>query len=160
MTVFAKTVAERTRPGSPTGHRREVIHFPRLRLLSGRMWHHHIRPRVPRPGRSPGPLEDNRRVHVPEPALILPDLASTDEAIHPVEGIYSEISRSWSGGQYHEGAKGIGRGRRLFCIRQSRACWKRGEKIDSLVAKSDGLSAQSKMFYQQAKKQNSCCVVM
>lgn len=36
----------------------------------------------------------------------------------------------------------------------------RGEKIDSLVAKSDGLSAQSKMFYQQAKKQNSCCVVM
>lgn len=36
----------------------------------------------------------------------------------------------------------------------------RGEKIDNLVAKSDGLSAQSKMFYQQAKKQNSCCVVM
>ncbi|KAB5576551.1 Longin-like domain-containing protein [Coniochaeta sp. 2T2.1] len=33
----------------------------------------------------------------------------------------------------------------------------RGEKIDDLVAKSDGLSAQSKMFYQQAKKQNSCC---
>ena len=56
----------------------------------------------------------------------------------------------------------------------------RGEKIDDLVAKSDGLSAQSKMFYSQytslvslvfagrvanvhlaqAKKQNSCCVVM
>ncbi|PSS00628.1 Longin-like domain-containing protein [Coniella lustricola] len=36
----------------------------------------------------------------------------------------------------------------------------RGEKIDDLVQKSDGLSAQSKMFYQQAKKQNSCCVVM
>ena len=36
----------------------------------------------------------------------------------------------------------------------------RGEKIDSLVAKSDGLSAQSKMFYNQAKKQNSCCIVM
>ena len=36
----------------------------------------------------------------------------------------------------------------------------RGEKIDSLVAKSDGLSAQSKMFYTQAKKQNSCCVMM
>ncbi|KAF2457722.1 Longin-like domain-containing protein [Lineolata rhizophorae] len=36
----------------------------------------------------------------------------------------------------------------------------RGEKIDSLVAKSDGLSAQSKMFYTQAKKQNSCCIVM
>ncbi|KAL5114464.1 palmitoyltransferase [Pleosporales sp. CAS-2024a] len=36
----------------------------------------------------------------------------------------------------------------------------RGEKIDNLVAKSDGLSAQSKMFYTQAKKQNSCCNVM
>ncbi|KAJ2897078.1 YKT6-SNARE for endoplasmic reticulum-golgi transport [Zalerion maritima] len=36
----------------------------------------------------------------------------------------------------------------------------RGEKIDDLVAKSDGLSAQSKMFYSQAKKQNSCCSVM
>ncbi|KAI9902601.1 hypothetical protein N3K66_001953 [Trichothecium roseum] len=36
----------------------------------------------------------------------------------------------------------------------------RGEKIDDLVAKSDGLSAQSKMFYQQAKKQNSCCVLI
>ncbi|CAJ0544039.1 Ff.00g040520.m01.CDS01 [Fusarium sp. VM40] len=36
----------------------------------------------------------------------------------------------------------------------------RGEKLDDLVAKSDGLSAQSKLFYQQAKQQNSCCVVM
>ncbi|KAL1881597.1 palmitoyltransferase [Paecilomyces lecythidis] len=36
----------------------------------------------------------------------------------------------------------------------------RGEKIDSLVAKSDSLSSQSKMFYTQAKKQNSCCSVM
>lgn len=27
----------------------------------------------------------------------------------------------------------------------------RGEKIDSLVAKSDGLSAQSKMFYTQVR---------
>lgn len=36
----------------------------------------------------------------------------------------------------------------------------RGEKLDSLVAKSDQLSSQSKMFYTQAKKQNSCCTVM
>ncbi|KAF2268063.1 snare-like protein [Lojkania enalia] len=36
----------------------------------------------------------------------------------------------------------------------------RGEKIDNLVQKSDILNAQSKMFYTQAKKQNSCCVVM
>jgi len=36
----------------------------------------------------------------------------------------------------------------------------RGEKIDDLVEKSQGLSSQSKMFYTQAKKQNSCCVIM
>ena len=36
----------------------------------------------------------------------------------------------------------------------------RGEKLDSLVAKSDELSGQSKMFYKTAKQQNSCCVVM
>jgi len=36
----------------------------------------------------------------------------------------------------------------------------RGEKIDTLVSKSNDLSSQSKAFYTQAKKQNSCCVVM
>ncbi|KAI5794382.1 synaptobrevin [Peziza echinospora] len=35
----------------------------------------------------------------------------------------------------------------------------RGEKIDDLVEKSAGLSAQSKMFYKSAKKQNSCCII-
>jgi len=36
----------------------------------------------------------------------------------------------------------------------------RGEKLDDLVEKSNGLSAQSKVFYKQAKKQNGCCLVM
>ncbi|KAF7368998.1 SNARE protein [Mycena venus] len=36
----------------------------------------------------------------------------------------------------------------------------RGEKLDTLVDRSNHLSAQSKMFYKTAKKQNSCCVVM
>jgi synaptobrevin family protein YKT6 len=36
----------------------------------------------------------------------------------------------------------------------------RGEKLDNLVDRSTALSAQSKMFYKTAKKQNSCCVVM
>lgn len=35
----------------------------------------------------------------------------------------------------------------------------RGEKLDSLVEKSDALSASSRMFYKQAKKTNSCCVI-
>ncbi|KAI5301271.1 palmitoyltransferase, partial [Ascosphaera pollenicola] len=36
----------------------------------------------------------------------------------------------------------------------------RGESIDKLVEKSDGLSWQSKTFYDQAKKQNSCCTII
>ncbi|KAH9208080.1 Longin-like domain-containing protein [Leptodontidium sp. 2 PMI_412] len=36
----------------------------------------------------------------------------------------------------------------------------RNVKLEDLVAKSEGLSGQSKLFYKQAKKQNSCCVVM
>ncbi|THG99503.1 hypothetical protein EW145_g7254 [Phellinidium pouzarii] len=36
----------------------------------------------------------------------------------------------------------------------------RGEKLDDLIVRSDALGAQSKRFYQTAKKQNSCCVVM
>mmetsp|Transcript_19984 Transcript_19984/g.29563 ORF Transcript_19984/g.29563 Transcript_19984/m.29563 type:complete len:200 (+) Transcript_19984:49-648(+) len=35
----------------------------------------------------------------------------------------------------------------------------RGVKLDDLVDRSDTLSKQSKMFYKQAKKTNSCCVV-
>lgn len=35
----------------------------------------------------------------------------------------------------------------------------RGVKLDNLVEKSDDLSRQSKMFYTQAKKTNSCCVI-
>ncbi len=36
----------------------------------------------------------------------------------------------------------------------------RGEKLDDLVEKSNTLSQQSKMFYKQAKKTNSCCIIM
>ncbi|KAL1919963.1 uncharacterized protein VTP21DRAFT_1895 [Calcarisporiella thermophila] len=36
----------------------------------------------------------------------------------------------------------------------------RGERLDTLVERSDQLSNQSKMFYKAAKKTNSCCVVM
>ncbi|KAJ3124755.1 palmitoyltransferase [Nowakowskiella sp. JEL0407] len=33
----------------------------------------------------------------------------------------------------------------------------RGEKLDDLVARSDQLSSQSKMFYKTAKQTNTCC---
>ncbi len=37
---------------------------------------------------------------------------------------------------------------------------KRGEKLDTLVDKSNDLSLASQMFYKQAKKTNSCCTYM
>lgn len=37
------------------------------------------------------------------------------------------------------------------------AVLQRGEKIDDLVSKSEGLSLQSKAFYKTARKTNSCC---
>jgi len=36
----------------------------------------------------------------------------------------------------------------------------RGEKLEDLVERSGELSTQSKMFYKQAKRANSCCVVL
>ena len=39
------------------------------------------------------------------------------------------------------------------------AVLERGVKLDNLVDKSNDLSAQSKLFYKQAKKTNSCCVI-
>ncbi|GAQ87536.1 vesicle transport protein [Klebsormidium nitens] len=36
----------------------------------------------------------------------------------------------------------------------------RGEKLDSLVEKSTDLSMASQVFYKQAKKANSCCVIL
>eukprot|EP01041_Mallomonas_annulata_P008976 gene8976-18574_t len=36
----------------------------------------------------------------------------------------------------------------------------RGEKLEDLVERSGELSAQSKLFYKQAKRANSCCVLL
>ncbi|XP_034941928.1 synaptobrevin homolog YKT6 [Chelonus insularis] len=37
------------------------------------------------------------------------------------------------------------------------AVLQRGEKLDDLISKSEGLSIQSKAFYKTARKNNSCC---
>ena len=37
------------------------------------------------------------------------------------------------------------------------ALLQRGEKLDDLVAKSEDLSSQSKVFYKTARKTNQCC---
>lgn len=40
------------------------------------------------------------------------------------------------------------------------AVLQRGEKLDDLVDKSEGLSMQSKAFYKTAKKTNQCCIIL
>eukprot|EP00163_Fabomonas_tropica_P005856 TRINITY_DN15499_c0_g1_i2.p1 TRINITY_DN15499_c0_g1~~TRINITY_DN15499_c0_g1_i2.p1 ORF type:complete len:199 (+),score=42.82 TRINITY_DN15499_c0_g1_i2:218-814(+) len=40
------------------------------------------------------------------------------------------------------------------------ALLERGQKLDTLVSKSEDLSMQSKVFYKTAKKQNQCCSMM
>jgi len=35
----------------------------------------------------------------------------------------------------------------------------RGEKLDDLIDRSQEISFQSKAFYKQAKKTNSCCTI-
>lgn len=40
------------------------------------------------------------------------------------------------------------------------AVLERGEKLDDLVEKSEGLSMQSKTFYKTAKKTNQCCTIL
>lgn len=40
------------------------------------------------------------------------------------------------------------------------ALLQRGEKLDDLVERSEGLSAQSKMFYTTARKTNRCCTIL
>ncbi|BFZ01785.1 hypothetical protein BsWGS_04824 [Bradybaena similaris] len=40
------------------------------------------------------------------------------------------------------------------------AVLQRGEKLDDLVEKSEGLSMQSKTFYKTAKKTNQCCAIL
>ena len=36
----------------------------------------------------------------------------------------------------------------------------RGEKLDDLIEKSNKLSEQTKIFYKEAKKTNSCCLIL
>lgn len=40
------------------------------------------------------------------------------------------------------------------------AVLQRGETLDNLVEKSEGLSTQSKAFYKTARKTNQCCVIL
>ncbi|KAI1381753.1 putative snare protein [Hypoxylon crocopeplum] len=157
MSVFAKTVAERTRPGQRQDVEQQDYTFHAYGRTEGVC----------------GIIISDQQY----PALVAHQLLSKvmDEflAAHP--------RSSWSSGQSvampelrdylakyqdpHQ-ADSIMKIQReldetkITLHKTIESVLQRGEKIDDLVAKSDGLSNQSKMFYQQAKKQNSCCVLM
>ncbi|PVH74533.1 synaptobrevin-like protein ykt6 [Cadophora sp. DSE1049] len=150
MTVFSKTVAERTRPGQRqdveeqdnTFHaygRTEGVEYPALVA-------HQLLSKVVDEFLAKHPRSTWANS---SPTLAFPELSEyivkyqdpqqTDSIIK----IQRELEET-----------------KIVLHKTIESVLQRGEKIDDLVAKSDGLSAQSKMFYTQAKKQNSCCVVM
>ena len=49
---------------------------------------------------------------------------------------------------------------KVILVKTISSLLERGEKIDDLVAKSEILSEQSKLFYKYTKKSNSCCVIL
>lgn len=49
---------------------------------------------------------------------------------------------------------------KIVLVNTIQAVLQRGEKLDDLVAKSDDLSAQSKVFYKTARKTNQCCTYL
>ncbi|KAH7035584.1 putative snare protein [Microdochium trichocladiopsis] len=162
MTLFAKTVAERTRPGQRQDVEEQDYTFHAY-------------------GRSEGVCGIIISDHA-YPALVAHQLLSkvVDEflAAHP-KNTWSSATADNSGAvvmpelkdyltkyQDPHQADSIMKIQReldetkIVLHKTIESVLQRGEKIDDLVAKSDGLSNQSKMFYQQAKKQNSCCILM
>lgn len=155
MTVFAKTVAERTRPGQRQDVEEQDYTFHAYARAEGVC----------------GIIISDHQY----PALVAHQLLSKvmDEFLS------SHPRPSWSGGvtmpelqEYLQKYQDPHQADSIMKIQKEldetkivlhktiESVLQRGEKIDDLVAKSDGLSSQSKMFYQQAKKQNSCCLIM
>ncbi|KAI1465609.1 putative snare protein [Daldinia caldariorum] len=157
MTLFAKTVAERTRPGQRQDVEEQDYTFHaygRTEGVCGIIMSDHQYPALvahqllskivdeflsahPRSSWSSG-----QQVSMPE----LKDYLAKYQDPHQADSIL-KIQRELDE-------------TKITLHKTIESVLQRGEKIDDLVAKSDGLSSQSKMFYQQAKKQNSCCVLM
>jgi len=158
MTLFAKTVAERTRPGQRQDVEEQDYTFHaygRTEGICGIMISDHQYPALVAHQLLSKVVDDflakNPRScwATGTPTLQMPELKDyLDKYQDPAQAdsilkIQRELDET-----------------KIVLHKTIESVLQRGEKIDDLVQKSDGLSAQSKMFYQQAKKQNSCCVVM
>lgn len=177
MSLFSKTVAERTRPGQRQDVEEQSYTFhayARSEGVAGIIISDHEYPALVAHqllgkimdeflSRNPRSAWANSNAEVPFPQLKEYITKYQDpQAADSIMKIQKELDETKI--VLHKTIESVLE-RGLFCINGGIA-WQfaltvfTGEKIDSLVAKSDGLSAQSKMFYTQAKKQNSCCVVM
>ncbi|KAK7743131.1 palmitoyltransferase [Cytospora paraplurivora] len=154
MTVFSRTVAERTRPGQRQDVEEQDFTFHaygRSEGVCGIIISDHAYPALVAHQLLSKVvdefLESNPRSswETGEPKLVFPALKGYIEKYQAdsILKIQKELDET-----------------KIVLHKTIESVLQRGEKIDDLVQKSDGLSAQSKMFYQQAKKTNSCCVIM
>lgn len=185
MTLFSKTVAERTRPGQRQDVEEQSYTFhayARSEGVAGIIISDHEYPALVAhqllskildefTTRYPRSAWENSNGEVPFPQLkeYIQKYQDPQQAdsIMKVRQRKSEllIRREWDKGIVANRASSSQIQKELdetkiVLHKTIESVLERGEKIDSLVAKSDGLSAQSKMFYTQAKKQNSCCTIM
>ncbi|TVY84098.1 Synaptobrevin-like protein ykt6 [Lachnellula suecica] len=158
MTVFAKTVAERTRPGQRQDVEEQDLTFHaygRTEGICGIIISDHAYPALVAHQLLSKVVDEFLASHprssfaTTSPTLSMPELKEyivkyqDPQQADSIMKIQKELDET-----------------KIVLHKTIESVLQRGEKIDDLVAKSDGLSAQSKMFYTQAKKQNSCCVVM
>jgi synaptobrevin family protein YKT6 len=156
MTLFSKTVAERTKPGARQDIEEQdfVFHvYARSEGIAGVMITDKDYPSLPAHTvlskiideflvQNPEAGEDGAPTSFPDLRKYLAE-SQNPEDVSSIMKIQRELDET-----------------KIVLHKTIESVLERGEKIDDLVAKSEGLSAQSKMFYSQAKKQNSCCVVM
>ncbi|KAL8630355.1 hypothetical protein Q9189_003915 [Teloschistes chrysophthalmus] len=161
MSVFAKTVAERTKPGQRQDVEEKSYTFHAYARTEGvagiiisdpdypALVAHQLLSKVIDEFLSRYPRSSFASPSNPNPTLAFPQLKEyitkyqDPQQADSIMKIQKELDET-----------------KIVLHKTIESVLERGEKIDSLVEKSDGLSSQSKMFYKQAKQQNSCCVVM
>lgn len=148
MTLFSKTVAERTRPGQRTDIEEKSYTFHaygRTEGVAGIIISDHDYPALVA-HQVLSKVVDEFLAKYPRTAFISPSTTSL-----PFPQLKEYIVK-YQDPQQADSIMKVQREldeTKIVLHKTIESVLERGEKIDSLVAKSDGLSAQSKMFYTQ-----------
>lgn len=155
MTMFSKTIAERTQPGRRQSVEEQdyMFHcYARSEGIAGiliskdypSLTAHAVLSKVVDEFIAQFPTPSSRKAPVSFPALKGHLTTAQDPAqASSIVAIQKELDET-----------------KIVLHQTIEQVLRRGEKLDDLVSKSEDLSAQSKQFYKTAKKQNSCCTVM